>query len=104
ALPISASPVPPPCAQAAGSDVDPARIGAGLPFAEALADLRAAVEGRGVAVVQAPPGSGKTTLAPPLLADVVEGLVVVTGPRRVVVRSRSEERRVGQERTVRWPA
>ncbi|WP_068252854.1 ATP-dependent helicase HrpB [Janibacter corallicola] len=69
------------------SDVDPARIGAGLPFAEALADLRAAVEGRGVAVVQAPPGSGKTTLAPPLLADVVEGRVVVTGPRRVAVRS-----------------
>lgn len=67
--------------------LDLARIGEGLPFAEALADLRSAVERRGVAVVQAPPGSGKTTLAPPLLADVVEGRVVVTGPRRVTVRS-----------------
>ena len=62
-------------------------IGEGLPFAETLDDLRAAVTTRGVAVVQAPPGSGKTTLAPPLVADCVEGRVVVTGPRRVTVRA-----------------
>lgn len=67
--------------------LDLAAIGRGLPFAEALADLRAAVTGRGVAVVQAPPGSGKTTLAPPLVADCVAGRVVVTGPRRVAVRA-----------------
>ena len=62
-------------------------IGEGLPFSEALGELRAAVTDRGVAVVQAPPGSGKTTLAPPLVAECVEGRVVVTGPRRVTVRS-----------------
>lgn len=62
-------------------------IGEGLPFSEALGELRAAVTDRGVAVVQAPPGSGKTTLAPPLVAGCVGGRVVVTGPRRVTVRS-----------------
>ncbi|WP_368735044.1 DEAD/DEAH box helicase, partial [Raoultella terrigena] len=66
---------------------DSAVLGEGLPFAEALDDLRAAVTDRGVAVVQAPPGSGKTTLAPPLVADCVPGRVVVTGPRRVAVRA-----------------
>ncbi len=62
-------------------------IGDGLPFAEALDELRDAVTDRGLAVVQAPPGSGKTTLAPPLVAGCVTGRVVVTGPRRVAVRS-----------------
>lgn len=69
------------------TDLDLGRIGTGLPFAEALDDLRTAVTRRGVAVVQAPPGSGKTTLAPPLVADCVPGRVVVTGPRRVAVRA-----------------
>ncbi|MCW4601520.1 ATP-dependent helicase HrpB [Janibacter hoylei] len=69
------------------TDLDLRAIGEGLPFAETLDDLRAAVTTRGVAVVQAPPGSGKTTLAPPLVADCVEGRVVVTGPRRVTVRA-----------------
>ena len=68
-------------------DLDLTAIGEGLPFAEALPQLRAAVTDRGVAVVQAPPGSGKTTLAPPLVAACVSGRVVVTGPRRVTVRS-----------------
>lgn len=66
---------------------DLATIGEGLPFVEALPQLREAITARGVAVVQAPPGSGKTTLAPPLLATQVTGRVVVTGPRRVTVRS-----------------
>jgi ATP-dependent helicase HrpB len=69
------------------TDLDLRAIGEGLPFAEALDALRTAVTTRGVAVVQAPPGSGKTTLAPPLVADCVEGRVVVTGPRRVTVRA-----------------
>ncbi|QNF93989.1 ATP-dependent helicase HrpB [Janibacter sp. YB324] len=69
------------------TDLDLRAIGEGLPFAETLDDLRAAVSTRGVAVVQAPPGSGKTTLAPPLVADCVDGRVVVTGPRRVTVRA-----------------
>ena len=69
------------------STFDLTAIGAGLPFATALDDLGAAVARRGVAVVWAPPGSGKTTLAPPLVAEGVPGRVVVTGPRRVTVRS-----------------
>ena len=69
------------------TDLDLRAIGEGLPFAETLDDLRAAVTTRGVAVVQAPPGSGKTTLAPPVVADCVDGRVVVTGPRRVTVRA-----------------
>ncbi|HHT13787.1 MAG TPA: hypothetical protein GX013_11595, partial [Propionibacterium sp.] len=35
--------------------------GCGLPFAAAAEALRAAVLERGVAVVEAPPGTGKTT-------------------------------------------
>ncbi|MFE7631966.1 helicase-related protein, partial [Kocuria sp. NPDC057446] len=77
---------------------DLARIGAGLPVAGVLGELRAALAG-GVAVVQAPPGTGKTTLVPPLTADLlharaagpapgpVSGRVVVTQPRRVAARS-----------------
>ena len=49
---------------------DLARIGAGLPVAGVLGELRAALAG-GVAVVQAPPGTGKTTLVPPLAADLL---------------------------------
>ena len=71
---------------------DLAVIGQGLAFAEALPQLRAALEGRGVAVVRAQPGAGKTTLAPPAVADLLAGRqgprrVVVTGPRRVVVQA-----------------
>ncbi|RIK14519.1 MAG: ATP-dependent helicase HrpB, partial [Acidobacteria bacterium] len=67
-------------------------VGRGLPFAEALPQLRAALEGRGVAVVRARPGAGKTTLVPPAVADLLAGRggprrVVVTGPRRVVVQA-----------------
>lgn len=86
-------------------------IGAGLPFAEAVPRLRAALTGAdghsgighsgvdhsadddggvdhsGVAVVQAPPGSGKTALVPPLVANTVPGRIVVTQPRRIAVRA-----------------
>ncbi|PWF82306.1 ATP-dependent helicase HrpB [Kocuria rosea] len=73
---------------------DLARIGAGLPVAGVLGELRAALAG-GVAVVQAPPGTGKTTLVPPLVADLLHeratgpgpGRVVVTQPRRVAARA-----------------
>lgn len=66
---------------------DLAAIGAGLPFAASLPALTDALAG-GVAVVQAPPGTGKTTLVPPLLADLSgAGRVVVTAPRRIAVRA-----------------
>ncbi|WP_426977634.1 ATP-dependent helicase HrpB [Pseudarthrobacter sp. O4] len=76
-------------------------IGAGLTFAESLAELAAALLAAGpagTAVVQAPPGTGKTTLVPPLLANIGSAMkegrdnaaaprVVVTQPRRVAARS-----------------
>lgn len=71
-------------------------IGAGLAFADSVADLTAALRrdgDAGTAVVQAPPGTGKTTLVPPLLANLLAGApdgqrrVVVTQPRRVAARA-----------------
>ncbi|MGJ3189970.1 ATP-dependent helicase HrpB [Paenarthrobacter sp. FR1] len=71
-------------------------MGTGLVFADSLKDLAAALTEQGdggTAVVQAPPGTGKTTLVPPLLANLldqrqgVRPRVVVTQPRRVAARS-----------------
>ncbi|WP_139003648.1 ATP-dependent helicase HrpB [Arthrobacter crystallopoietes] len=82
---------------------DLAAIGAGLVFAESLGELTEAIRAEGPAgsaVVQAPPGTGKTTLVPPLLANLVWNRaghgardkgslprVVVTQPRRVAARA-----------------
>lgn len=80
---------------------DVRRIGRGLPFAESVPALQEALRG-GAAVVQAPPGTGKTTLVPPMVsnavrenlvgvsgadADPVTGRVVVVQPRRVAARA-----------------
>ncbi|ACL39763.1 ATP-dependent helicase HrpB [Pseudarthrobacter chlorophenolicus A6] len=67
-------------------------IGADLAFARSLPDLRRALDAGGpsaAAVVQAPPGTGKTTLLPPLLANLAGGAgrIVVTQPRRVAARA-----------------
>lgn len=80
-------------------------IGTGLAFAASLKDLADALRAGGpaaTAVIQAPPGTGKTTLVPPLLANIAAGIsagipgspaapgrprVVVTQPRRVAARS-----------------
>ena len=61
--------------------------GGALSFAAATEPLRRAVMEEGAAVVVAPPGSGKTTLAPAILAGCVPGRVVVTQPRRVAARA-----------------
>ena len=76
---------------------DLAAIGAGLPVAGAQAELRAALaEGPGALVVTAPPGTGKTTFVPPLVANLVAergaggddaSRVLLTQPRRVAVRA-----------------
>lgn len=66
---------------------DLAAIGAGLPVRELLPDLTGLARPGGAFVVEAPPGSGKTTLVPPALADALGGRVLVTQPRRVAVRS-----------------
>ncbi|WP_194422648.1 ATP-dependent helicase HrpB [Microbacterium abyssi] len=65
---------------------DIASIGSGLAFAAALDDLGAALESSSV-VVSAPPGTGKTTLVPPVLANRTGGRVIVTQPRRVAARA-----------------
>ena len=88
-------------------------VGRGLAFAASLGALDAALRAGGAAataVIQAPPGTGKTTLVPPLLANIAAdaarfpgGLtagssagapagvrpprIVVTQPRRVAARS-----------------
>ena len=61
-------------------------VGAGLPVAAAREELGAAAR-TGAMVVTAPPGTGKTTLVPPLAANLVGGLTLVTQPRRVAVRA-----------------
>ncbi|HLT85386.1 MAG TPA: hypothetical protein VKZ83_14225, partial [Phototrophicaceae bacterium] len=54
-----------------------------LPVRTGLAELTAAVDAHGTAVLRSPPGSGKTTLVPPALAVALGGRVVVTQPRRI---------------------
>ncbi|MFA6298057.1 MAG: ATP-dependent helicase HrpB [Nocardioides sp.] len=58
-----------------------------LPVAAGLSRLTTALQARGVAVVQAPPGTGKTSLVPPAVAALTEGKVVVTQPRRIAARA-----------------
>ena len=58
-----------------------------LPVAAGLAALAEALRTRGVAVVHAPPGTGKTTLVPPAVAEGVDGRVVVTQPSRIAARA-----------------
>lgn len=66
---------------------DLAAIGAGLSFAAAVDSLSSTLDASRAAVVSAPPGTGKTTLVPPLLASRVQGRVIVTQPRRVAARA-----------------
>ncbi|GAB3127589.1 ATP-dependent helicase HrpB [Glaciibacter psychrotolerans] len=66
---------------------NPSEIGRGLAFASAVDDLTAALDRSPTVVVSAPPGTGKTTLVPPVIADRVRGRVIVTQPRRVAARA-----------------
>ena len=62
----------------------------GLPVEDVVPELRACLSGRGVAVLQAEPGAGKTTVVPlrllgePWLSD---GRIVVLEPRRLAARA-----------------
>ena len=60
-----------------------------LPVVAGLARVAEALRSHGVAVVQAPPGTGKTSLVPPAVAALVgdSGRVVVTQPRRIAARA-----------------
>src|SRR6478752_10258640 len=79
--------IPPDGSPAAGT-LNLSAISAGLAFEASLPALQQALA-RGAVVVQAPPGTGKTTLVPPLLANLHagDGRVIVTQPRRVAARS-----------------
>lgn len=63
------------------------RIGTGLPVADTIDQLPGLLHESGAVVIQAPPGTGKTTLIPPALANHTGGKVLVTAPRRVAVRA-----------------
>ncbi|GAA2428803.1 ATP-dependent helicase HrpB [Streptomyces mauvecolor] len=62
-----------------------------LPVREAVPELLAALDGHGTAVLCAPPGTGKTTLVPLVLAGLVGGgpvrRVIVAEPRRIAARA-----------------
>ena len=58
-----------------------------LPIEEVLPELLAALSARGVAVLQAPPGAGKTTRVPLAMLPIVEGRIILLEPRRLATRA-----------------
>lgn len=67
-----------------------ARDGAGLPIAAALPALRQALRTRTSAIVQAPPGAGKSTVVPLALLDepwLAGRRILVLEPRRLAARA-----------------
>jgi ATP-dependent helicase HrpB len=63
-----------------------------LPIDECLPSLIAALSARGMAVLQAPPGAGKTTRVPLALLDsgLCDGRILMLEPRRLAARSSAE--------------
>ena len=61
-----------------------------LPIDDALPALIAAMAARGMAVLQAPPGAGKTTRVPLALLPKVKGRIVMLEPRRLAARAAAE--------------
>lgn len=63
-----------------------------LPIDAALPDLLAAMDAHGRAVLQAPPGAGKTTRVPLALLETgrVPGRIVMLEPRRIAARAAAE--------------
>mgnify|MGYP000513027729 CR=1 FL=1 len=63
-----------------------------LPIHDALDDLISALRTRGRAVLQAPPGAGKTTVVPlaMLEAGLTKGRIVMLEPRRLAARAAAE--------------
>ncbi|GAB2961874.1 ATP-dependent helicase HrpB [Micromonospora polyrhachis] len=58
-----------------------------LPVRQVLPAVTSALRDSGAAVLIAPPGTGKTTLVPPALAERFAGRIVVAQPRRVAARA-----------------
>ncbi len=70
------------------SIADKARVST-LPIEDAIPDLLAALRGPGVAVLQAPPGAGKTTRVPLAMLEAglpADGRIVMLEPRRLAAR------------------
>lgn len=61
-----------------------------LPITEILPQLRAQLRSHGRAVLQAPPGAGKTTGVPLALLPDVDGRIVMLEPRRLAARAAAE--------------
>ena len=61
-----------------------------LPVEAVLPALRDALAARGLAVLQAPPGAGKTTRVPLALLDDRPGRILVLEPRRVAARAAAQ--------------
>jgi ATP-dependent helicase HrpB len=64
--------------------------GPALPIDPLLPDLCAALAARGLAVLQAPPGAGKTTRVPLALLGQIAGRIVMLEPRRLAARAAAE--------------
>jgi ATP-dependent helicase HrpB len=74
---------------------------ADLPIEPALGPLLAALDARGMAVLQAPPGAGKTTRVPlALLERDHPGRIVMLEPRRVAARAAAERLAAGLDEAV----
>lgn len=63
-----------------------------LPIDDVLPEVRAAVAARGMVVLQAPPGAGKTTRVPLDLLDagLIAGRILLLEPRRLAARAAAE--------------
>lgn len=61
-----------------------------LPIDDALPALLDALRSRGMAVLEAPPGAGKTTRVPLALLEVVKGSILMLEPRRLAARAAAE--------------
>ena len=61
-----------------------------LPIDALLPALRDAIAAQGQAVLQAPPGAGKTTRVPLALLPQVAGRIIMLEPRRLAARAAAE--------------
>jgi ATP-dependent helicase HrpB len=61
-----------------------------LPVDSLLPEIRASLQERGSVILQAAPGSGKTTRVPPALLQITEKQVLVLEPRRLAARLSAE--------------
>lgn len=59
----------------------------GLPVEDVVDDVRSALHEGGTAVLVAPPGSGKTTVVPLRVLDLVPGKILLLEPRRLATRA-----------------